>query len=65
LHFVVQTLFIYLFIYLLSLKYSRNFNDDSFSVTSTYREPVIGWIDNLYGPTGVVAGAGSGVLRTM
>lgn len=26
---------------------------------------MIGWIDNLYGPTGVVAGAGTGVLRTL
>lgn len=34
-------------------------------VTSSVREPVVGWIDNLYGPTGVVAGAGTGVLRTM
>jgi fatty acyl-CoA reductase len=28
-------------------------------------EPVVGWIDNLYGPTGVVAGAATGILRTM
>lgn len=34
-------------------------------VTSSVREPVVGYIDNLYGPTGVVAGAGTGVLRTM
>ncbi|XP_063703930.1 fatty acyl-CoA reductase wat-like isoform X2 [Culicoides brevitarsis] len=34
-------------------------------VTSSAKEPVIGWIDNLYGPTGVVAGAGTGILRTM
>ncbi|XP_055698069.1 fatty acyl-CoA reductase wat-like [Phlebotomus papatasi] len=34
-------------------------------ITSTIAEPVSGWIDNLYGPTGVVAGAGTGVLRTM
>lgn len=34
-------------------------------VTSSAHEPVVGWIDNLYGPTGVVAGAGTGVLRTM
>lgn len=24
-----------------------------------------GWIDNVYGPTGVVVGAGLGVLRTL
>lgn len=35
------------------------------TVTSTAKEPVIGWIDNLYGPTGVVAGVGTGILRTM
>lgn len=34
-------------------------------VTSSAKEPVVGWIDNLYGPTGVVAGAGTGILRTM
>lgn len=34
-------------------------------ITSTAREPVIGWIDNLYGPTGVIAGAGTGILRTL
>lgn len=36
-----------------------------FSVISTFREPLRGWIDNMYGPTGVVAGAGSGILRTL
>lgn len=36
-----------------------------FSVISTYREPVQGWIDNLYGPTGVAAGAGTGILRSI
>ncbi|XP_078047829.1 fatty acyl-CoA reductase wat isoform X4 [Augochlora pura] len=34
-------------------------------VISTYREPVRGWIDNLYGPTGVAAGAGTGILRSI
>lgn len=32
---------------------------------STYREPTRGWIDNLYGPTGVAAGAGTGLLRSI
>ncbi|ETN61391.1 hypothetical protein AND_006947 [Anopheles darlingi] len=32
---------------------------------ATYQEPVPGWIDNFYGPTGVIAGAGTGVLRTL
>lgn len=28
-------------------------------------DKIFSYIDNLYGPTGVVAGAGTGVLRTM
>lgn len=35
------------------------------SVISTYRDPVCGWIDNFYGPTGAIAGAGTGVIRTL
>lgn len=35
------------------------------TVISTYREPLRGWIDNLYGPTGVAAGAGTGLLRSI
>lgn len=31
---------------------------------ATYREPVRGWIDNVYGPTGIVVGVGTGVLHT-
>ncbi|KAF5284905.1 hypothetical protein FQA39_LY16860 [Lamprigera yunnana] len=34
-------------------------------VVSTYKEPMKGWINNMYGPTGVCAGAGTGVLRTI
>lgn len=34
-------------------------------VISTYQEPIRGWIDNLYGPTGVAAGAGTGLLRSI
>ncbi|KAK4878721.1 hypothetical protein RN001_011227 [Aquatica leii] len=34
-------------------------------VVSTYKEPIKGWINNMYGPTGVCAGAGTGVLRTI
>ncbi|XP_022905308.1 fatty acyl-CoA reductase wat-like [Onthophagus taurus] len=34
-------------------------------VTSTYKEPLKGWVDNLYGPTGACTGAASGVLRVM
>ncbi|EDW81680.1 uncharacterized protein Dwil_GK10887 [Drosophila willistoni] len=32
-------------------------------VITTYREPISGWIDNMYGPCGVIVGIGSGVLR--
>lgn len=35
-----------------------------FLVISTYREPLRGWINNLYGPTGMLTGAGVGLLRT-
>ncbi|OXU23345.1 hypothetical protein TSAR_015221, partial [Trichomalopsis sarcophagae] len=34
-------------------------------VISTANEPIPGWIDNFYGPTGVVAGVATGVLRTL
>ncbi|RZF44559.1 hypothetical protein LSTR_LSTR001317 [Laodelphax striatellus] len=34
-------------------------------VVGTYAEPVPGWIDNVYGPTGVVVGAGAGLMRTL
>lgn len=36
-----------------------------FSVISTYREPAIGWVDNVYGPTGALVGGGAGLIRTM
>lgn len=32
---------------------------------ATEKEPVQGWINNLYGPTGVLVGAGIGLLRTL
>nr|XP_012226639.1 PREDICTED: putative fatty acyl-CoA reductase CG5065 [Linepithema humile] len=32
-------------------------------IISTYREPIEGWIDNLYGPTGIAVGANIGLLR--
>ncbi|KAJ8982209.1 hypothetical protein NQ317_013511 [Molorchus minor] len=34
-------------------------------VTSTFKEPVRGWLNNIYGPTGVVLGAGLGLLRVL
>ncbi|XP_043266220.1 fatty acyl-CoA reductase wat-like [Colletes gigas] len=34
-------------------------------VVSTYEEPLVGWVDNAYGPTGALAAAGIGLLRTM
>ncbi|XP_044735153.1 fatty acyl-CoA reductase wat-like [Chrysoperla carnea] len=34
-------------------------------VICTYKEPIRSWINNLYGPTGVVVGAGTGLLRTL
>lgn len=32
---------------------------------ATYREPIQGWINNYYGATGVVVGAGIGLLRSL
>lgn len=32
---------------------------------ATAQEPIPGWINNVYGATGVVLGAGMGILRTM
>lgn len=36
-----------------------------FSVISTYKEPVSGWIDNIFGVTGALVGGGAGLLRVM
>ncbi|KAL1456494.1 hypothetical protein WDU94_001225 [Cyamophila willieti] len=33
-------------------------------VVSTWKEPIVGWVNNLYGPGGVTAGAALGVVRT-
>ena len=34
-------------------------------VTAALKEPIPGWVDNLNGPTGLIAGAGKGLLRTL
>ncbi|KAK9874264.1 hypothetical protein WA026_002617 [Henosepilachna vigintioctopunctata] len=34
-------------------------------VISTNKEPIEGWIDNMYGPTGVCAGVSTGLLRVI
>ncbi|KAJ8916661.1 hypothetical protein NQ315_000306 [Exocentrus adspersus] len=34
-------------------------------VVSTYKEPIVAWINNMYGATGVSAGAGLGFLRAL
>ncbi|XP_025834222.1 fatty acyl-CoA reductase 1-like [Agrilus planipennis] len=34
-------------------------------VTAAWKEPIPGWVDNLNGPTGLIVGAGKGVIRTM
>lgn len=34
-------------------------------VTAAWKEPIPGWIENLNGPTGLIVGAGKGVIRTM
>ncbi|XP_023025092.2 fatty acyl-CoA reductase wat [Leptinotarsa decemlineata] len=34
-------------------------------VTATYKEPISGWIDNVYGATGVLLGVAIGLLRVL
>ena len=34
-------------------------------ICSTYKEPIIGWINNLYGPIGITVGTAIGVLRVV
>ncbi|KAK7792397.1 hypothetical protein R5R35_007747 [Gryllus longicercus] len=34
-------------------------------VTSVWKEPLPGWVDNINGPTGLLMGAGKGVIRSM
>lgn len=36
-----------------------------FSVISTLKDPIPGWIDNLYGPTGLATGVTAGVVRSI
>jgi len=35
------------------------------TVTPAVAEPLPGWVDNMNGPTGVLIGAGKGVIRSM
>lgn len=34
-------------------------------VIPTYKEPIKGWIDNMYGPTGIIVGVAAGLLRVL
>lgn len=34
-------------------------------VIPTYKEPLKGWIDNMYGPTGIIIGVAAGLLRVL
>lgn len=34
-------------------------------VIPTYKEPLKGWIDNMYGPTGIIVGVAAGLLRVL
>ncbi|ALC42317.1 CG30427 [Drosophila busckii] len=45
--------------------YSRCTNLYFRSVTPAVAEPLPGWVDNMNGPTGVLIGAGKGVIRSM
>lgn len=35
-----------------------------FPVVSTWKEPLVGWVNNMYGPGGVCAGAALGLIHT-
>lgn len=35
------------------------------TVTPALKEPMPGWVDNLNGPTGILAAGGKGVLRSV
>nr|CAD7201284.1 unnamed protein product [Timema douglasi] len=35
------------------------------NLAGTLKEPLIGWIDNIYGPNGAVVGIGAGLLKTI
>lgn len=34
-------------------------------MTAAHKEPIAGWIDNINGPSGIVAGAGCGLIRVV
>lgn len=34
-------------------------------MTGTWRDPIPGWVETLHGPTGLLVGAGKGVIRSM
>lgn len=34
-------------------------------ITSTFNEPICGWINNVYGVTGVITGSALGLLHTL
>lgn len=40
-------------------------NIDIFLVIPIWKEPLKGWTDNINGPTGLLIGAGKGVIRSM
>lgn len=40
-------------------------NRKKFAVIGSWKEPDYGWVDNMNGPTGLMVGAGKGVIRTM
>lgn len=39
--------------------------NDLILVIASYKEPVPGWVDTINGPTGLMIGAGKGVIRSM
>lgn len=41
------------------------FFENIFLVIPIWKEPIPGWTDNINGPTGLLIGAGKGVIRSM
>lgn len=36
-----------------------------YAVIPTYKEPLVGWVDNLYGPMSILYGVAHGVIRVL
>jgi len=48
-----------------NVKWQCNNFLNNFLVNSAAQEPFPGWVDNVYGPTGISIGAGLGIIRVI